>query len=263
MTTWERIEQRRLLYYTKYARLFQKALTEQIKPLFTFLEQQTYIDNIENIIPTLITPVPLRTSYQDMYATIGLDFRRNIHESIRKQGFQQYIKKNLDEDFWMDEMRAYADLFVGERITWMTATTRDFVLGEVKDVIKEASEQGLGVDSIAKMIRDRLKEKFPISARDRAKTIAQTETLTASNYASFRSAADTGLPMRKIWLTAPWGVSKTERHNLIQGLGDQRPMMEEDFIVDNVQMKYPGDPRGGAAHVINCKCAIAYEVLGE
>ena len=34
--------------------------------------------------------------------------------------------------------------------------------------------------------------------------------------------------------------------------------MDEDVIVGGVPMSYAGDPKGGAANVINCRCVVVY-----
>jgi hypothetical protein len=34
--------------------------------------------------------------------------------------------------------------------------------------------------------------------------------------------------------------------------------INEDFLVGGVPMSRPGDPRGGAANVINCRCSLVY-----
>jgi hypothetical protein len=74
-------------------------------------------------------------------------------------------------------------------------------------------------------------------------------------------AVQQGLDVRKVWLTAPFGISKTERHNLIPGLTEQRPRVDESFNVDGVMMQFPGDPSGGVENVCNCKCVLSWEVL--
>jgi hypothetical protein len=35
--------------------------------------------------------------------------------------------------------------------------------------------------------------------------------------------------------------------------------MDADFIVGGALMKRPGDPRGGAANCINCRCVLTYK----
>jgi hypothetical protein len=39
--------------------------------------------------------------------------------------------------------------------------------------------------------------------------------------------------------------------------------MGESFNINGTKMKYPSDPSGGAANVINCRCVLGYHVPEE
>jgi uncharacterized protein with gpF-like domain len=43
----------------------------------------------------------------------------------------------------------------------------------------------------------------------------------------------------------------------------QRTLLSSPFVVGNSQLQFPGDPRGPAAEVINCRCSILPIVLGD
>jgi len=256
--SWKKVDRMRRKYYRKYTRLFSKALSDQIKPVLDFLDESKYLDSIDVMVPALINDLAIRELYKEMYAEIGVDFKNNIDQSIKSNHHDYQIKS---EDIFAEEMRAYAEIIAGERITWITDTSKDIVLKELRLLLEQSYDEGLGIEEITSKIKKQLETKYNKIKRWRAKRIAQTETLTASNRASFRAAGDTGYPMSKIWLVAPGNINKTERHRLLSDIQDQRPKMDEDFIVDGVGMKHPGDPRGGASNVINCKCAVGYEVI--
>jgi uncharacterized protein with gpF-like domain len=43
----------------------------------------------------------------------------------------------------------------------------------------------------------------------------------------------------------------------------QRTLLSEPFRVGTASLLFPGDPRGPAAEVINCRCSMLPIVLGE
>lgn len=259
MTAWELIERRRRRFVLRYNARFRKALRKQIEPVLEAISP-TFIEQFETMVPILITGEALKEPFYDLYRETGLAFRNSLKISLKAKGLK-YDTKSLEDELWMEDMKAYAELVMGERITMMNETTKKAILYLMRESIKEGSDPGWAIDKFATKIRNDLMEKYGTYEKWRARRIAQTEVLSASNYSSHRSATDSGVPLRKRWLTAPFGLSKVERHNFVSGLTEQRPMMSEPFIVDNVRMMHPGDPAGGAEHVINCKCAIGYETL--
>ena len=108
--------------------------------------------------------------------------------------------------------------------------------------------EGLGQAAISKMIND----KAAAIGRARGAVIARTESHSAGNYGATKAAEDTGLPMRKEWISAQ-GERTREDHAAVDG--QIRPL-DAPFDVGGEALMYPGDPSGSAGTVINCRCAI-------
>lgn len=95
----------------------------------------------------------------------------------------------------------------------------------------------------------------------RAKAIAQTEVISASNQASEYAARSTGYNYRKFWSTSGLpGIRAShifaEQHHE-NGIG-----MDESFDMgDGTFMLYPGDPAGTPENVINCRCTVIHEIV--
>jgi hypothetical protein len=53
--------------------------------------------------------------------------------------------------------------------------------------------------------------------------------------------------------------SRTRPDHLAMLDSDMIPL-NADFIVGGEAMAYPGDPRGSAANVINCRCSLVFRV---
>jgi hypothetical protein len=43
----------------------------------------------------------------------------------------------------------------------------------------------------------------------------------------------------------------------------QRTLLSEPFVVGGARLLFPGDPRGPAAEVVQCRCSLLPVVLGE
>ena len=88
--------------------------------------------------------------------------------------------------------------------------------------------------------------------------IARTETHNAASFANnsyhVTVADDLGISMKKKWVATSDGRTRPA-HAAANG---QVVNINEDFIVGGVNMDYAGDPKGGAANVVNCRCVIVY-----
>ena len=132
-----------------------------------------------------------------------------------------------------------------ERITNISTTTQRII----QNVVERNS--GAGVSVIATAIRQRFEPRF---SRARASTIARTEIHNASAFATHEQQKSFGVPMKKQWM-ANLDDRTRSTHAAVSGT---QVDMDEDFIVGGRKMAYAGDPRGGPANVINCRCVIMY-----
>ena len=78
--------------------------------------------------------------------------------------------------------------------------------------------------------------------------------------AAVLDAEDRGDPAPfKVWLATDDSRTR-ETHDLADG---QRTLMSEPFRVGGAALMFPGDPRGPAQEVINCRCSLLPLILGE
>jgi Phage Mu protein F like protein len=98
----------------------------------------------------------------------------------------------------------------------------------------------------------------------RAITVARTESLAAVNAGAYagalRDAERRGDPAPfKVWLST-MDPRTRPTHREADG---QRTLLSSPFIVGGAQLQFPGDPRGPAQEVINCRCTLLPTVLGD
>lgn len=99
---------------------------------------------------------------------------------------------------------------------------------------------------------------------NRARTVARTETMAAVNAGAYagalRDAEERGDPAPfKVWLATD-DTRTRPTHDKADG---QRTLLSEPFRVGGAQLLYPGDPRGPAQEVIQCRCTFLPITLGE
>jgi uncharacterized protein with gpF-like domain len=138
---------------------------------------------------------------------------------------------------------------IRERIASIANTTRQ----QIVNAVEAGYSDGLGVAEIAKSIRGRL----PEFTSSRSAMIARTETHGAANFGANEAAQETGLQLRKEWISASDDRTRDD-HRAADG---QIVGMDEPFIVGGERLMYPGDPRGSAEQVVNCRCAMGHIVV--
>jgi len=116
------------------------------------------------------------------------------------------------------------------------------------------------IPSISRMIAKKIGGN---GAKSRAMTIARTETHKAANVSQFTraemAATDSSLDVQIEWISTNDGRVR-DSHRSTNG---QIVAIGEKFNVGGTKMKYPSDPSGGAANVINCRCVLGYHVPEE
>ncbi len=245
-------------YIDKLERKWQaKSFTVLMRQMFDLVRQfPMYVDITAYLgaIETL-SPEPLNNLYKQMYIDAGRMAKDRL-SLVVKQEF------DVDEELFIQTMQDYVTTEIGERIARSNVFSKDLLTRIVKQSFAEGLEEGLSTGDLQRRIKLRMRERYGNFSKARALKIANTEITNATQHASLEAARQIGLPLNKVWNTAPIGLAKKERHNLCAGLDGQKRLMHEDFDVCGTPMQRPGDPKGGADQVIYCRCYLTYEVIG-
>lgn len=149
---------------------------------------------------------------------------------------------------------------VGNRLSNMPNEVYGLIVAEVERGITE----GRSLDRVQAEIRVLLTASGTDRWENRAWTVARTETIGAVNAGVFR-AAELDAQQRgdvapfKVWISTD---DKLTRPTHVAA-DKQRTLLSEPFRVGGAQLLFPGDPRGPANEVINCRCSLLPVVLGE
>lgn len=238
---WLRVERERSKLIPKLQFIYMKALLEQVDPLLTKAQQLQYIDES---LANFISEEPMKLAWTKAYelaaVAAGIESITRVERLKQEEGItaaiQQWLKVN-----------------VADKITAVTETTRRLV----KNIIIE--QVSAGTADIPRIMRG-IREQWIGVSRRRATTIARTEVIPAYNIGSMVGAmevsANIGVPVKKIWL-ATTDQRVRDAHFAANG---QIRAMEQDFVVGGERLSFPGDPRGSAANVIMCRCAMGYQI---
>lgn len=168
------------------------------------------------------------------------------------------LTKSISADVWRTLVNAYISTIGGERITEINKFTKEYVLQRLRPILTQGIDRGLGIVDIGKLIIGDIAEYSGRFAKYRAERIARTEIIGTSNWASLTSVESSGVKDR---LLKKWHVTVDGRERSAHlAMADKPAIPIDDFFdVGGEKLKYPGDPRGSAGNVIQCRCAVVYQ----
>lgn len=238
---WKAYQKRRDTHQSYAERRVMRGLRQQIQYVLEALPEGAS-QTLGNL-PYLFKQSPLEDAYKDIYGRVGKDFAERSFRNLKSTG--PTLTKDL-EDNWLEHMRNFAAYSAGERIRQVSRVT----LSRIRTVLEQGINEGLGIEEIARNM-----ERSNAVNRVRARVIARTEIVSASNEGTQLGAESTGLDLKKVWIATNDDRTRTD-HALMDGVIVD---MRQKFVVGPDEMKYPGDVDASAENVINCRCALAHE----
>lgn len=219
----------------KGQRMAYRALMAQVPK--DILTVDTAINQMESI-----SDEPIKQFFKRFYAMTGREIGMIYFDFLKK-------KDDFLESVFYEEMERFAINEAGERIVMITGTTRNLLIDATKNAIQRGTTEGYGIEKIKRLILQECKNAIKPS---RARAIAQTEVISASNQASFRAAEKTGLTFKKYWSTS--GLANIRDTHLQAEFDSVNGLtMNERF---SNGLMYPGEPGAAPEEVINCRCTL-------
>ena len=181
-----------------------------------------------------------------IYIRVGTDFAKITVRDLKQK---KAAPPPIETDFWEATFEQYAKTQLGQKIVWISNTTKELYISIVQRVIQTAGKTGLSIWDTAKEIQ----KQIGYSNHYRAERIARTEIIKASNLGTLEAGKNASIPTLKEWLPIVDEWSRPD-HAAMDG---QPPIaMDQQFNVGGTMMNYPGDESAGPEHVINCRCAL-------
>jgi uncharacterized protein with gpF-like domain len=193
----------------------------------------------------------IETTYRQMALASVTMFGSRVFEQGKAHGLKLETKESFAQIMTRLALGYVEQEMIRRRITAVTETTRQ----QIVNAVRTGYDDGLGQRGVASMILDAV----PQLAAYRADAIARTETHGAANYGSQEAAKQTGVPMKKEWLSAADDRTR-DTHREANG---QTAGMDDTFRVGDSDLQFPGDPAGDPEEVINCRCSLGYIIDEE
>jgi hypothetical protein len=236
----------------KYSAIFAGVFFSQLEQYAKAIRKQPL--NAIYSIDTYFPDEPLERAYRQMVMECFDTFRMDD---------PAVLIKAIDSSVWVTMVTQYITNVGGERITQINQYTKAYTLAKIRNVLNDGVENGLGIADISENMVSKIAEYAKDFSRYRAQRVARTEIIGSSNRAGLMSVQAAGISdqVQKFWLPA---VDERTRQTHLD-MRDHEPIaIGELFEVPRLsggidRMEYPGDPRGSAENVIQCRCTIGYQ----
>lgn len=245
----------------KYHRSYEKRAYNLLHKQFKKWNTQIINTNFKEDI--ILSQLEMATNFEDLFSTY-YDIYYNIgriHGQRVGRDINLELKAFTMADFmtlFEKELPYFLRQFAIERIQLVHQTYLDVIFEMFNQRLREGKTLRETTDEIFKIMRS------PRFYRWEAERIARTETTGAANYAAVKSGNVSGFVMQKHWISAT--DARTRRppksHYDHYHMNGKIIDSDEDFIfnpkrLNEDRLSYPGDPKGSAGNVINCRCTVA------
>ena len=240
MINWERLQ---YMYERKAYRVVQKHIK---KILGEIPLNNISLSNYQILVYSNITEDKIKEMFVDIYTTVGYDYNKRIKKEIERT-----TKNILFSDSFLQDILVFLSGEGGAKIVSVRGTLIEDIIKAIEDKLKNDTSL-INLQNAIYEIVQRSQQFY----KWQALRIARTETTFASAYAAMRAASQSNFEMTKEWVAAKDDRTRRD-HRLENG---QIVDFNDPFIMnDGSQLQYPGDPKGTAAQVINCRCTIAFK----
>ncbi len=272
-------EQQRSRYYRAGSAIVRKALrtyskefeddirkATSLQQMKAIAERKLRTDSIEKAMKLIWVPVSKHFGEQTFRAIMpaekSLKFEPNVQGLVRPTNIGGTPRSVIGltpkpplpgmvspvtTDYWFAWVEKLIKGSLGQRITWITETTRETFISVIDRIAYAGFESGKGIPEIAREIMKDLN----ITEKYRAERIARTEVISSSNLSSQAGAQATGLELDKEWISYIDDKTRDSHRDLNGAKVD----INETF---SNGLEVPGDPAGEAEEVINCRCTVGY-----
>jgi hypothetical protein len=232
-------------YEQRYEKQIFTALKAQLKPYLAAIRQAP--GNVNRF--DLISPAPLADALESLYVVAGSAYADAMFSAIQPP---TKTTREQARAIFRDFMRRFAVNQLSSSLIYMNETSIEVV----KRFVLPALADGVSVLEIAR----RIFENIEGITRNRAKLIARTEMVKATNTAAMQSSATSDFMYEKKWIPA---VDNRTRPDHLAMLASDYIPFDQAFIVGGVEMQQPGAAGAPAAQVCNCRCKVVFRIMRD
>jgi len=242
---WKNFEARRQPFYGPFARKARQMREAVMQPALEAVESTQVVRLMEGSVTSRLgredARKPVRSYLRETFRTVGQRFAQAAFEQHKS------VKANPVDEWFAAVERWLGSEQAGAEIRQITDTVRR----DIVEIIRQGAEEGVGSERMARRIEEQMEE----INRRRARVIARTEVITASNQASQQGAKSTKRPMEKEWVDSADSRVRAAHENT----DGQTRDLDEPYDVVGFPGMYPADPQLPARLRVQCRCVETYE----
>lgn len=234
-------------YERRYEKQIFTALKKQLDPYLKSIEQAPA--NISRF--DLITPAPIADVLESLYIVSGVAYADAMYNAI-----QPSVKASKEQlrATWADYMRRFAVM----NLTGLMMDINTTSIKVIQRIVESGLADGLGALDVAKNLQKQVTGIF----RNRAKLIARTEMVKATNVAGMQSSSTSDFMYEKKWIPALDDRTRPDHADMANN--DYIPF-DQPFVVGGDEMNQPGDGSlgAGAEQICNCRCKVVFRIMRD
>jgi len=184
---------------------------------------------------------------EEIYQGMIIDYGQRTIDDLNIAGLSFNVKHPLVVEFIKDN-----GVYFGRE-------TQDTAYEALKSTVAEGINAGEGIPKLSKRVGSVYEGYTSVDKPWKAKRIAQTETIKASNFGKLQGDKQSGVVIGKEWLATDDSRTR-DTHMMADG---QKRKIDDTFDIGGSSLMYPGDPSGDPGESINCRCTMLSILEGE
>lgn len=246
--------------YLSYHKTYEKRANTELRRTFKTwakdikwneLQSDSYGSQISNTFDIEL----LIKSYIKIYRNIGIVHGKRVGKDI-----------NVGlKEFTLDKFLTIFEMNIGQFLRTYgisrIVTVRKQFFEYISNLLENRLSNGLTMREAAKEIQKIVNRRD--FYRWQALRIARTESTAASNYAASQAGTVSNFVMVKEWISTldartRWYPEDKYDHREMNGkiVGLNESFKVNEGMLNEDALLYPGDPKGQAGNIINCRCTV-------
>jgi uncharacterized protein with gpF-like domain len=253
---WTKVERLRRQLDVKYSALFNEAIKKELSQFVNDINKAG-LQGALSLMGAYAWNESMMTIMNKLYKESAVIFGNAVYRAVGVMG-QKSDTFGFNSE-WVKEVLNFLVQYGFTLVSNMTQTTKV----KLQEIVAKGIEDGKSIDQITK---DILSDETTGYSMMRAKRIARTEVMRASNYAAMIGADKHPFEVDKVWISARDKRTRRIPKNQYDhyDMNGQKVGWADDFTStgkrgDLVVAGFPGDPTTPAGFSINCRCTVGFE----
>ena len=236
----------------KFAKKVVSLFDSELKKLESAVKRNKPIAKLESIVDSFKNKArgDAEEVYKEMVEKAGESAMAELRRAVNNEKAAE--APDLEFDLYDPDVAS----FISERSYDFWEHVSETTKQNLRDLLTDAADQGWTTEEIADKLASKAFGEFIDGEYKRARLIARTETTIALGQATMLSYKQSGLNLRKRWLTA-----HDEKVRVTHVACEAEGAINLDATFSN-GLKFPGDPStNDVAELANCRCSMVPEVI--